>query len=74
MRNGNLLSHLIYLLSMLVLILPMRNGNSIPYKIQSFLFRSYPTYEEWKQGANQPSLPDFLQAVLILPMRNGNHV
>ncbi len=35
------------------------------------LFRSYPTYEEWKQklGCNPEVVP---KIVLILPMRNGN--
>ena len=54
-----------------VLILPMRNGNSMKLKRSGILNSgSYPTYEEWK--------PNFIftnfntSKVLILPMRNGN--
>ena len=51
MRNGNqfLKPHL--LPHFCVLILPMRNGNFICFNFCSFTyFRSYPTYEEWKQS------------------------
>ena len=39
---------------LLVLILPMRNGNSnLLDKYEANLQRSYPTYEEWKQYIRQ---------------------
>ena len=54
-----------------VLILPMRNGNSI-FNISAppLYFRSYPTYEEWKQRLVNINFKQ--TSVLILPMRNGN--
>ena len=39
----------------LVLILPMRNGNSISFLSNPVISSSYPTYEEWKL----PSAEDF---------------
>ena len=73
MRNGNKSGNLTAYVVMLVLILPMRNGNSKFPAIFSVLYkvRSYPTYEEWKQRNAYPEI--FPKSfVLILPMRNGN--
>ena len=51
MRNGNIMVCGMVYHGPMVLILPMRNGNKLLlYVFLSFLhFRSYPTYEEWKQ-------------------------
>jgi len=49
MRNGNTLGSPKMLQVQVVLILPMRNGNTgepVPTHIPGF--GSYPTYEEWK--------------------------
>ena len=56
----------------IVLILPMRNGNSpvSMYTVPYVPLCSYPTYEEWKQINTSFNLPEI--RVLILPMRNGN--
>ena len=56
----------------LVLILPMRNGNSAGSLVLSILINSsYPTYEEWKQIKEGKECLRRCN-VLILPMRNGN--
>ena len=53
MRNGNTpITSILNALS-IVLILPMRNGNQILLRcLELKLFRSYPTYEEWKPPTN----------------------
>mgnify|MGYP006874529897 CR=1 FL=1 len=49
MRNGNRTRTIGSLTILVVLILPMRNGNpTIFYSFDSTTSRSYPTYEEWK--------------------------
>ena len=57
----------------IVLILPMRNGNIPTVKINMVtnIFCSYPTYEEWKPMNLKNSQMN--KIVLILPMRNGNN-
>ncbi len=57
----------------LVLILPMRNGNILFSSLKTFkaCFGSYPTYEEWKRYVTSGEV-NFDGTVLILPMRNGN--
>ena len=57
--------------SILVLILPMRNGNLYSSTLTGILNKcSYPTYEEWKLFFI--IFLNFILFVLILPMRNGN--
>ena len=48
MRNGNNNGYRDALKEFLVLILPMRNGNSISFLSNPVISSSYPTYEEWK--------------------------
>ena len=49
MRNGNNSLSSIPISLLIVLILPMRNGNiSYDEKTQRPEYSSYPTYEEWK--------------------------
>ncbi len=49
----------------------MRNGNILITTIFiCLMFRSYPTYEEWKPSTFSTSPSS--SSVLILPMRNGN--
>ena len=53
----------------------MRNGNFSIFVIGTrALFRSYPTYEEWKHFSISLITFYLLFQVLILPMRNGNDI
>ena len=60
-------------MALLVLILPMRNGNYVNLSLVLNLQpSSYPTYEEWKPIIAFSFYIYDGTCVLILPMRNGN--
>ena len=63
----------IFTSGVLVLILPMRNGNFYINFFSLYAFYcSYPTYEEWKLPYIGVYTSNLYKIVLILPMRNGN--
>ena len=71
MRNGNTDKRKSFSHSGNVLTVPMRNGNYQNRNTNHWIFfRSYRTYEEWKQYSFRYNFQAFM--VLTVPMRNGN--